>query len=80
MTSSKLSISLNAQLVDFLEHYQAAHQIRSRSEVISEAVALLQERELEQQYAEALEEWAPEADAWEVVTGDGLTEERDAAR
>ncbi len=80
MTSSKLSISLNAQLVEFLEHYQAAHHIRSKSEVIGEAVALLRERELEQQYAEALAEWAPEAEAWEAVTGDGLTEERDAAR
>lgn len=80
MTARKLSISLDAQLVAFLEQYQMTHHIRSKSEVVSEAVTLLRERELEQQYAEALAEWAPEAPTWEAVTADGLTGEPDAAR
>ena len=33
---------------------------------------LLRERELETQYAAAMQEWQGEAGAWEAVTADGL--------
>lgn len=72
MTIAKLSVSIDRQLLTFLEGYQQEHQIRSKSEVISEALRLLRERELETQYAAAMQEWQGEAEAWEAVTGDGL--------
>ena len=47
MHSQKLSISLSKNQCDFIEHYSVEHQIKSRSEVIKEALYLLQQRELE---------------------------------
>lgn len=72
MTITKLSVSIDRQLLTFLEGYQHEHQIKSKSEVISEALRLLRERELETQYAAAMQEWQGEAGAWEAVTADGL--------
>ena len=72
MTIAKLSVSIDQQLLTFLEGYQHEHKIKSKSEVISEALRLLRERELETQYAAAMQEWQEEAEAWEAVTGDGL--------
>jgi antitoxin ParD1/3/4 len=80
MTVEKLSISLEEPLVAFLGKYQATHAVRSKSEVIAEAVRLLREKELEAQYAAAFEEWEASGDAelWDAVVGDGLGS--DAAR
>jgi len=74
MTASKLSISLESPLVDFLAQYQETHGLRTRSEVIAQALTLLRDRDLEQQYAQAAAEWAagPDAEAWDTVSGDGL--------
>ncbi|GAA5533026.1 type II toxin-antitoxin system ParD family antitoxin [Deinococcus aluminii] len=82
MTVGKISVSLESPLLAFLAQYQQAHQLRSKSEVIARALTLLRERELEEQYAEALAEWqdSGEADCWESVVGDGLGESTDAAR
>lgn len=82
MTVGKISVSLEEPLLAFLSHYQQTHQVRSKSEVIAQALTLLRERELETQYAEALVEWqaSGEAELWEAVVGDGLTEGPDAAR
>lgn len=82
MTVGKISVSLEEALLDFLAHYQETHRVRSKSEVIAQALTLLRERELETQYAEALAEWqaSGEAELWESVIADGLTEGPDAAR
>lgn len=74
MTAEKLSISLDPPLLEFLTQYQRVHQVRSKSEVLSRALALLREQELEQQYAEAMAQWqsSGEADLWDTVVGDGL--------
>ncbi len=56
MRSQKLSISLPKQQCEFIEHYLVDHQIKNRSDVIKEAVYLLQQRELEVCYKEANEE------------------------
>lgn len=74
MTASKLSISLEAPLVDFLVQYQETHNLRTRSEVIAQALILLRDHDLEQQYAQAAAEWAvsPDAAAWDAASGDGL--------
>ncbi|MDV6374267.1 hypothetical protein [Deinococcus arenicola] len=87
MTIGKISVSLESSLLDFLAQYQETHQVRSKSEVVARALALLRERELEGQYAAALAEWQGSGDAelWDGVTGDGVTgeglgEDHDAAR
>ncbi|WP_102124790.1 ribbon-helix-helix domain-containing protein [Deinococcus planocerae] len=82
MTVGKISVSLEEPLLDFLSHYQETHRVRSKSEVIAQALTLLRERELETQYAEALAEWRAngEGDLWESVIADGLSEGSDAAR
>jgi antitoxin ParD1/3/4 len=72
MQSQKISISLPSKIVAFIEHYKEAKGHQSRSQVISEALFLLQSRELEQAYREASQEID---EAWEVVIGDGLSDE-----
>lgn len=72
MTTVKLSISLEQQLVDFLEGCQRQHGIRSRSEVIGQGLKLLRERELERQYEGAINVWESEAALWDSVAGDGM--------
>lgn len=82
MSVGKISVSLEEALLAFLSHYQETYQVRSKSEVIAQALTLLRERELETQYADALAEWqaSGEAEVWKAVVGDGLTEGPDAAR
>jgi len=82
MNVEKLSVSLDGALVEFISQYQKSYQVRSKSEVVSRALILLREQELEGQYAAALEEWqaSGEADLWEAVTPDGLTGDVHAPR
>ncbi|BBN96889.1 ribbon-helix-helix domain-containing protein [Deinococcus grandis] len=82
MTVGKMSVSLDASLLEFMAHYQETHQLRSRSEVVAQALTLLRDQELETQYAAALSEWqgSGEADLWDHVAADGLQEESSAAR
>lgn len=72
MQAHKLSISLPPFLVKFIEDYKVAKGCKSRSQVIEEALALLQERELEEAYREASIEID---EVWEVTAADGLTDE-----
>lgn len=72
MQSEKLSISLPASLARFVEHYKVSNACRSRSQVIEEALKLLQEKALEKAYREAEQESDAE---WEVTVGDGLDDE-----
>ena len=71
MHSQKLSISLSKHQCDFIEHYSAEHHIKNRSEVIKEALYLLQQRELETSYKEANEEMVID---FENTTLDGIEE------
>lgn len=74
MTVAKISISLDPPLLEFLTQYQEGHSLRTRSEVIAEALTLLRDRDLERQYVAALEEWQTSGDAelWDAVSGDAL--------
>jgi len=72
MQAEKLSISLPKSLVQFMESYRVAHQCKSRSQVIEEALQLLREQELERAYREASQEVDQN---WEVTVGDGLDDE-----
>ena len=72
MLAEKISISLGADMLNFVESYQKTHAMKSRSQVIEMAVALLREKELEKSYRLA----AQEADAdYEATTADGLADE-----
>jgi antitoxin ParD1/3/4 len=68
----KISVSLPASLVQFVEQYKATHQCKTRSQVFEEALELLRARELEWAYREAEQE---NDLAWEVTASDGLADE-----
>lgn len=53
MHVQKLSISLPQQQCEFIEKYLVDHHLKSRSEVIKEALYLLQQQQLEAYYKEA---------------------------
>lgn len=69
MNTHKLSISLPRQQYEFLENYQTEHHYKTRSEVIRDALYLLQQTQLEACYLEANKEVD---DAFEITTADGL--------
>ena len=73
-TVTKVSISLPADIADFVAQYQESHAIEHRSEVFVQALELLRERELAQAYREASLEWDNSEDAklWDKTVGDGL--------
>ena len=68
----KISISLPKSLCNFVGSYQKLHHCKSRSEVISQALHLLQQRELEGYYKEANKEIDK---SFEITTFDGLDNE-----
>ncbi|MBD2774266.1 CopG family transcriptional regulator [Iningainema sp. BLCCT55] len=72
MQVEKISVSLPAPLVQFVEAYKSLHKKKTRSEVIEEAVKLLREQELEKAYREANQEID---ESWDIVVADGLTDE-----
>ncbi len=72
MSIQKLSISIPQQQFEFIEKYQAQHHYKTRSEVIREALYLLQQTQLEACYKEASQEID---NAFEVTNMDGLEED-----
>jgi antitoxin ParD1/3/4 len=71
MHAQKLSISLPQQQCEFIENYLVDHHLKSRSEVIKEALYLLQQKQLEAYYSEANQEIDL---AYENTSLDGLEE------
>ncbi len=71
MNTHKLSISLPQQQYEFIEHYQAEHHYKTRSEVIKEALYLLQQAQLEACYRHATQELDND---FETTASDGLDE------
>jgi metal-responsive CopG/Arc/MetJ family transcriptional regulator len=69
MQVEKLSISLPASLVQFIEGYKVVHDCKSRSQVIEKALQLLRTQELESAYREASAEVDND---WEITITDGL--------
>lgn len=69
MQVQKISVSLPAPLVQFVESYKSTHK-KSCSEVIEEAVKFLREQELEKAYREANQEID---ENWDIVAADGLS-------
>lgn len=69
MHTQKISISLPKPLYDFIESYQDVYHCKSRSEVIDEALRLLQQKQLEGFYREANKEIDKNFD---ITSFDGL--------
>lgn len=69
----KLSVSLPAEDVAFVDEYVERTGEPSRSSAIQRAIALLRTAELEDEYVNAFDEWEQaETEAWERASGDGL--------
>jgi Arc/MetJ-type ribon-helix-helix transcriptional regulator len=70
----KVSVSLPEADVDFVDAY-AKESAASRSAVIHDAIALLRESRLEDDYTAAWAEWDESEDAqlWDRTTGDGVS-------
>jgi Arc/MetJ-type ribon-helix-helix transcriptional regulator len=73
----KVSVSIPAADLEFMDRYAAEHGIKSRSGVIQRALSLLRSAQLEDDYVAAWEEWAASDDAalWESTVSDGLQDE-----
>ena len=69
MHAQKLSISLPMQQYEFIEHYQAEHHYKSRSDVIKDALYLLQQAHLESYYRAANAEIDA---AYNITAADGM--------
>ncbi len=74
ITVMKVSVSLPADDVEFLDSYAVAQGLASRSAAMHKAVRLLKALELGDDYAAAWGEWTEQGDAsaWEVAVADGL--------
>ncbi|MGB6453144.1 MAG: ribbon-helix-helix domain-containing protein [Streptosporangiaceae bacterium] len=70
----KVSISLPADDVEFLDAYAQSQGIESRSAVVHKAVRLLRVSDLGEAYEEAFTSWDDEGEAavWDAVAADGL--------
>ena len=68
----KLSISLPAEEVGFLDAYARSHGIKSRSGAIQAALRLLRTSQLADDYASAWAEWSEEDDPWAQTSNDGM--------
>ncbi|WP_293912680.1 ribbon-helix-helix domain-containing protein [Deinococcus sp.] len=71
----KFSVSLPQSQLAFLDHYQQTHKLKSRSKALQHAIQQLQDRELEEAYRLAGEEWQESEDAalWAKVSGERLS-------
>jgi antitoxin ParD1/3/4 len=67
----RLSVSLPAPLVRFLEQYQTENAVKTRSEVVERAVLLLQEQSLIEEYRQSAIENDP---VWDNTVGDGMND------
>ena len=70
----KVSVSLPAEDVQFLDEYAKEQGLDSRSAAVHRAVRLLRTAELGGAYEAAWDEWKAEgeADLWDPATGDGV--------
>lgn len=70
----KLSVSLSEEDIAVLDAHVREAGLASRSAAVQRAIRLLRHADLEQDYAEAYQEWdeSGEREAWESAAGDGL--------
>lgn len=70
----KLSVSLSAEDVDYLDEYARTRRLDSRSAAVQKAVRLLRASELGSAYEDAWREWAESDDGqlWDAAIDEGL--------
>lgn len=70
----KVSVSLPEEDVEFLDAFARERGYQSRSAAVHQAVAMLRSGQLADAYEDAWHDWqdSGEADAWHVVTADGM--------
>ena len=70
----KVSVSLPAEDVEFLDAYAESQGFASRSAAVQKAVRLLRVSELGAAYSDAWSEWVDDGDAdlWDVTAADGV--------
>jgi Arc/MetJ-type ribon-helix-helix transcriptional regulator len=70
----KVSVSLPAEDVEFLDAYASAHAFSSRSAALQQAIRILRMSELDDAYGAAWAEWeaSGEGALWDATAGDGL--------
>ncbi|MDA8329877.1 MAG: ribbon-helix-helix domain-containing protein [Candidatus Dormibacteraeota bacterium] len=70
----KVSVSLPAEDIQFLDQYAESQRFPSRSAVLHQAVRLLRGAQLGPAYEDAFLEWeeSGEATAWDQTAGDGV--------
>ena len=70
----KVSVSLPAEDIQFLDRYAESQRFPSRSAVLHQAVRLLRGAQLGPAYEDAFVEWeeSGEALAWDQTAGDGV--------
>ena len=73
----KISVSLPAEDLAFVDEYATRTEAESRSAVIHAAIEALRAGDLEAEYTEAFAEWDASEDAalWERTSGDGISDE-----
>ncbi|MEV0560141.1 ribbon-helix-helix domain-containing protein [Dactylosporangium sp. NPDC050588] len=72
----KVSVSLPADDISFVDAYARRRGDASRSSVLHQAIELLRLSEMEQSYADAWDEWEHTDDAalWDSAVGDGIVD------
>ncbi|WP_028933066.1 ribbon-helix-helix domain-containing protein [Pseudonocardia spinosispora] len=70
----KLSVSLPAEDVEFLDRYAREHHHPSRSAALHNALAALRAGQLASAYEDAFRTWdaSEDAEAWDSLSADGL--------
>ncbi|MFJ9411105.1 ribbon-helix-helix domain-containing protein [Streptomyces sp. NPDC101393] len=73
----KISVSLPAEDLAFVDEYATRTAAESRSAVIHAAIEALRAGDLEAEYTEAFAEWDASEDAalWDRTSGDGISHE-----
>ncbi len=77
-TASKFTVSIPADLANFIVQYQTSHGLDSRSEVIARGLQSLRDADLAAAYRTHAEAWNknPEKDFWDkAALDDGLNNE-----
>jgi Arc/MetJ-type ribon-helix-helix transcriptional regulator len=76
----KVSVSLPERDIAFLDEYAAEQGLESRSAAFHAAIKALRDRDLQDEYAVAIDEWyaSGDAEAWDATIADGI--EPDASR
>jgi Arc/MetJ-type ribon-helix-helix transcriptional regulator len=72
MLGVKLSISIPADDVEFLDAYAADRELPSRSAAVHHAIRALRTAALPHAYADAWADFEDDAAPWDATAGDGL--------